>query len=293
MSLSRWLAPQRLALSVLASVAALGLFLAASPVARAQLAGVLRVVGGVPFNEVEPQPGEAGSGGEAGTVSELTLSLAEAQANLPFALALPAWVPSAYALQDEVVVTYFAEGTLTFARVVWYSEMGQVIDLRAEYPGGVTWEVGPDSLEEATVNGAPAAVLRGMWNADTNEWVRSSAITLSWRLPLVVVGRVDERAATDPDGGVDPVAKRQQRERAGKGRRGLLLACFHLATNYSSPVMAVSGATSSGGPATAPRRASKLGLTSLSRSQSLAATDRNLAILLTPTMVPASTAGCR
>ena len=181
MSLSRWLAPQRLALSLAAIVAALGLFLAASPVARAQLAGVLRVVGGVPFNEVEPQPGEAGSGDEASTVPSQTLSLAEAQASLPFALAVPAWTPGGYTLQDEVVVTSFAEGTLTFARVVWYSEMGQVIDLRAEYPGGVTWEVGPDSLEEVTVNGASAAVLHGMWNADTNEWVRSSAITLSWR----------------------------------------------------------------------------------------------------------------
>lgn len=171
--------PQRLALGLLAGVAALGLFLAASPVARAQLAGVLRVVGGVTYNEVDPQPGPAPAG-EPGTVPSQTLPLAEAQASLPFALDLPAWAPAGFILQDDVVVESFPNGP-TFARVAWYSDTGRVIDLRVEHPGTATWEVGPDSLEETTVNGAPAAILRGMWNADTGAWERSSAVILSWR----------------------------------------------------------------------------------------------------------------
>jgi len=171
--------PQRLALGLLAVVAALGLFLAASPVARAQLAGVLRVVGGVTYNEVDPQPGPAPAG-EPGTVPHQTLALAEAQASLPFALDLPTWAPAGFILQDAVVVESFPNGP-TFARAAWYSDDGRVISLDVEYPGTATWEVGPDSLEETTVNGAPAAILRGMWNADTGAWERSSAVILSWR----------------------------------------------------------------------------------------------------------------
>jgi hypothetical protein len=175
-------APRRVALGLLATLAALSVFLAASPVARAQLAGVLRVVAGVPFNEVGPADDEvSASSGETITVPSQTFSLAEAQASLPFALALPAWAPAGYILQDEVVVTYFGDSAPTMARVAWYSDMGQVIDLNAEYPGGATWQVGPDSLEEVTVNGVPAAVLHGMWDADTQAWVRSSAISLIWQ----------------------------------------------------------------------------------------------------------------
>lgn len=181
MLIKRSLLPQRLGFGLLAVVTALGVFLAASPVARAQLAGVLRVVGGVPFNEVDPQPSAPSNANVPSNVPEQTLSLAEAQASLPFTLAVPAWAPAGYTLQNDVIVYSFNEGALTFARVAWYGDMGQVIDLRAEYPGGATWEIGPDSLEEVTVNGAPAAVLHGMWNADTNEWVRTSAVTLSWQ----------------------------------------------------------------------------------------------------------------
>ena len=180
MSLSTLFAPRRLALGGLALVAALALTLAVSPVARAQLAGLLRVVGGITYNEVDPNPGPA-AGAEPAEVANYTLSLAEAQASLGFELAVPSWAPAGYILQDDVTVVEFPDSGLTFARVAWYSDAGQVIDLQAEYPGTATWEVGPDSLEEITVNGAPAAVLRGMWNADTGEWVHSSAISLNWR----------------------------------------------------------------------------------------------------------------
>ena len=182
MSFLRSLAPQRLALGLLSVFTALALSLvAASPVARAQLAGVLRVVGGVTFNEVDPGP-VAAQAGEPNLIPEQLLPVAEAQASLPFVLAVPAEVPAGYTLQPDVSVTVFPDGP-TFARVLWIGELGQVIDLRVEYPGGATWEVGPASLEETTINGAPAAIVRGMWNADTNEWVRSSAITLSWQRP--------------------------------------------------------------------------------------------------------------
>jgi hypothetical protein len=178
MSLSRFLAPKRLALGLLALVAALALTLVASPVARAQLAGVLRTLGGVSFNEVDAHPGAAS--GAPVTVPHQTLTIAEAQSSLGFDLSLPAWAPSGYALQNDVTVFSFDNGALTFARLAWYGDMGQVIGLQVESPGSATWQVGPDSLEETTVNGQPAAVLRGMWNADTSEWVRTSAITLSW-----------------------------------------------------------------------------------------------------------------
>lgn len=180
MSLTTLFAPRRLALGGLALVAALALALAVSPVARAQLAGLLRVVGGLTYNEVDPNPGAA-AGGEPAIVPHQTLPLTEAQASLGFELAVPAWAPAGYILQDDVTVISFPDSGLTFARVAWYSDMGQVIDLQVEHPGTATWEVGPDSLEEVTVNGAPAAVLRGMWNADTNAWVRGSAISLNWR----------------------------------------------------------------------------------------------------------------
>lgn len=161
--------------------AALCLALAAalvfSPSARAALEFIMQEIGGVTYLEPEadstPLPES-----QVTLVPEETVSLEEARAKLPFAIGLPAWVPEGYTMGSSVRVTYFSDQN-TPATITWHGNdpvAGPII-LTVSQP--VKWVVDLDHLEEVQVNGQPAGLTGGNWNADTGEW-SGSDITLTW-----------------------------------------------------------------------------------------------------------------
>ena len=80
----------------------------------------------------------------------------------------------------SVRLSYFPGGPPQ-TRITWYGSDPNVghIDL-AIFGHRVSWLVDTDSVEEVQVNGQPAALVDGGWDADSGQWDRDSAIILSW-----------------------------------------------------------------------------------------------------------------
>ncbi|MGH2523684.1 MAG: hypothetical protein ACRDH2_14365 [Anaerolineales bacterium] len=105
------------------------------------------------------------------------LSLPDAQAQLPFTLALPAWVPEGFTRQEAVeVVMPSGQAGYAAVNVTWQNGEEATITLQAatalasvEQPqlGGV------ESIEPITVNGQPATLGRG-------SRLRGERLSLAW-----------------------------------------------------------------------------------------------------------------
>lgn len=85
------------------------------------------------------------------------------------------WVDAGFAMDKEVRITKDEEvgGTCIIVRAVpvtitWRRGPGVLIGLTQELASGFgSGQVGPGSLEEAKIHGEPAALVRGVWNAQT------------------------------------------------------------------------------------------------------------------------------
>ncbi len=113
----------------------------------------------------------------AGDAAPESVSLAEAQARLPFAVALPAWVPEGFSVLDEVeVVQGQAEAAPAYASVIvtWEDDAGASLDLQIATAGQGQARLGSaEGGEAASVNGAPATLAR-------SHRTGSERLTLSW-----------------------------------------------------------------------------------------------------------------
>ena len=109
-----------------------------------------------------------------------TLPLEEAQAKLPYSIKLPAWVPDGFKLGSVVRVDYFP-GAGPQVTLTWYGSDPSVgnIDLTI-YAQRINWLVDIDDVQEVEVNGEPAALIAGGWDADTGQWNRESGRMLNW-----------------------------------------------------------------------------------------------------------------
>jgi hypothetical protein len=166
---------RRLALGFTALLLALALTLAVSPGARAYLAAFVREIGGLSFEESDLYPG---GGGPVHTVPTEIISFADVQAGLPFPIGLPAWVPDGMIPREDVSVTLFSD-EFTPVEISWGN--GQAgFAMTVMQP--VSVYVGRGSIEEVLVDGRPAALIRGGWDYDRQEWNDSLALTLEWEL---------------------------------------------------------------------------------------------------------------
>jgi hypothetical protein len=165
--------------------AALGMALIAalafSPTALAAFNGLVVEIGGMTFFEPDEASSQATPLPESQVtlVPEEILSLTEAQARLPFEIHLPTWAPDGFTRGSAVRISYFG-ARYTPVVITWYGSDPQVgnIDLTIGQP--VDWLVETDDVQEVEVNGQPAAVVGGTWNADTGQWDRNTNLTLSW-----------------------------------------------------------------------------------------------------------------
>lgn len=184
-SLFSWLTMPRLTRQVAAICLLLCLILFVSPSARAQLGALMHTIGGVVFVERATYPTES----EMESIKQADelwqpriLSFADAEAQLPFAIQLPSWVPERFELRDEVMVLG-AEHRFALAIVTWCDmQSGECLRLNMEHApnGSNEWLVGRESIEEIEINGSPAALVRGAWDAKQEAWELGEVITLSW-----------------------------------------------------------------------------------------------------------------
>jgi hypothetical protein len=165
--------------------AALGMALIAalafSPTARAAFNGLILEIGGITFFEPDETSSQATPLPESKVtiVPEEILSLAEAQAKLPFEISLPAWAPDGFVMGSSVRISYFGD-KYTPAVITWYGSNPNVGNIDLMIGQRVSWLVETDDVHEVEVNGQPAALVGGSWDADKGTWNNQSHLTLSW-----------------------------------------------------------------------------------------------------------------
>jgi hypothetical protein len=165
--------------------AALGMALIAalafSPRARAAFNGLIVEIGEMIFMEPDETARMATPLPESQItlVPEEILPLAEAQAKLPFSIRFPTWVPDGFVRSNSVRISYFPN--ITQAIITWSSSnpRAAIIELMI-MDKRVNWVVETDNVHELQVNGQPAALVGGGWDAETGQWDSGADLSLSW-----------------------------------------------------------------------------------------------------------------
>lgn len=163
-----------IALGAITLVLALTITLAVSPSVRAQLQEWTGKIAGVIFTTTGDYPGDDGA---VTIIPSESLSLEEARSILPFAIDLPTSIPEGYALEEKVSILRFEDG-IERVYIHWSAPEKALLALEIENTTDPKWLVGPESIQEMLVNGEPAALVRGGWNADTKQWDNLDTLTL-------------------------------------------------------------------------------------------------------------------
>jgi hypothetical protein len=154
--------------------------LAFSPAAQATVSHLIREIGGITF--VGPDEAEANATpvpeSQITLVPEERLPLSEARKRVPFDISLPAWVPAGFTMSTSVRISYF--GTkYTPVEIIWHGSDPMVGGIILDVGQKVNWLVDPDHIQEVQVNGQPAGLTGGNWDADSGQWDGDDQ-TLTW-----------------------------------------------------------------------------------------------------------------
>ena len=156
--------------------------LAFSPSARAAFNGLIVEIGGMLFFEPDETASQATPLPESQVtiVPEETVPLAEAQEKLPYSISLPTRVPDGFTMGAAVRIAHFP-GAGPQVTITWYGSDPNVgnIDLTI-FAQRIDWLVETDDVQEIEINGQPAALVGGSWNADTGQWDQGAARILNW-----------------------------------------------------------------------------------------------------------------
>jgi hypothetical protein len=176
----RWQLPLKPVMVVGVFIILIGVLLSVSPGVRAQVSEWIQQIGGVFVLETNEYPGR----GPVETIPFEQYSFDEIANELPFEISLPGWIPEEFEIIPTVKVARFNQTAVT-AYIDWKSLSGPILSLMIQHRldgknGGLI--VGEGSVEEYLVNGEPAALVRGGWNADIQEWdFNLKVLTLSWK----------------------------------------------------------------------------------------------------------------
>lgn len=97
--------------------------------------------------------------------------------NLPFQFGLPTWVPNGYILDESVGIAT----SNNWVSLVWNHPNLSEIELLIEREySGYNIPAGVNSSEEIHINGAPALLIQGFWDAD-HQWDPKRGISLDWQ----------------------------------------------------------------------------------------------------------------
>lgn len=147
-------------------VVVLALFL--TPPGRAIVEDVVRRAGNILVRETANYPGQ---GNPTVTGSSETMTLAEARAEVGFSFAIPQSIPEGYTLDTDSVQVVGSPGSQAVL-VRWNRPDGKPgFGLRVE-PSmpDVELIIGPESSETVTIGETPGLLIRGGWDADSEEW---------------------------------------------------------------------------------------------------------------------------
>ncbi len=164
----------------LALVLPIATALTLSPVARAGAQRIIQTIGNLKFDASDEYP----RGNEpVNIIASEQMSLEQAREHLPFGLKIPTWTPEGYQRETTVSVTHLPDENL-MVMVSWRGHDNRLFLYTYASPETLMREpgmaVGPDSVQEVQVNGKPAALVNGAWNANTRTWGRDALISLLW-----------------------------------------------------------------------------------------------------------------
>jgi hypothetical protein len=117
------------------------------------------------------------------------LSLAEAQAVVPFKIALPGYLAAGLTTKEPEV--YLIELDKPIVKILWRDTEGGFIQLTTHHPnegdsGRMETLVGPDSSETILINGRQAVLVHGGWDHSSQTWsYRDRVKTLIWEVDQV------------------------------------------------------------------------------------------------------------
>jgi hypothetical protein len=117
-------------------------------------------------------------------VASTPMSLAEAQASVPFDLVLPTYLPAGLRPDREILVAPLETPIVT---IRWRDIEGGFVQLTA-YPynsagNPIQTLVGPDSSEIVLVNGQEAVLVSGAWDQTSRSWQPDRRLmTLIWEV---------------------------------------------------------------------------------------------------------------
>jgi hypothetical protein len=152
-----------------------------SPPVKATLDEVQKVMGQIHLTvrSVWPKPTAT-----VVMIEPVAMSLAAAQAMLPFDFTIPAYIPNSLTVTgDEVFVTQLAT---PIVKMQWRDAEGGFVQLSAHAadPANNLSQtlVGPESSQTILINGQEAVLVRGGWDEDSRTWSHQERVTtLIWR----------------------------------------------------------------------------------------------------------------
>ncbi len=164
------------------------LMLFASPTTKAMLGQLEMVVGQIHLTVMESKPIFI----EPSAIHSRPMSLTEAQKAVPFDFAIPTYIPSNLHQRPEVSVIRLETSVVKllwratqngFVQLTIYPHNG--VDNLTPTPVGKTLFnktlIGPDSNQEILINGHPAVLIYGGWDASQKTWSHQDQLTtLIW-----------------------------------------------------------------------------------------------------------------
>jgi len=169
--------------SALAVMFLIGILMTFSSTVRAEVLQTIEEIAGLRFDVTSNYPGDPDE--EVTIVPSEYLSLIEAQNHFPSPVMLPTYVPQGYERQTDV--EFFVLGDTPTLVIRWDSNEKSAgnIELDIKHcPSGFEncgMTVGEGALEEIMLNGKPAAVIRGAWNYDTQQYDLSPMTAIQWK----------------------------------------------------------------------------------------------------------------
>jgi hypothetical protein len=152
-----------------------------SPAAKAALGSFDRFIGQIHLIILDILPRYA----PPVAVHPRLMSLEEAQATLPFDLAVPAYLPDGLAVKAPEVSLIELERPII--KILWRDAAGGFVQLTTHYPGHAQTGqpqtlVGPESSQTVLINGQKAVLVHGGWDEMSQMWSHQDRLkTLIWQ----------------------------------------------------------------------------------------------------------------
>lgn len=166
---------KKFSLAFAAFITLIAITLGVSPRARGAALELVHEIGGLRFEETSDYPG---AGEPVKIVDSTYVSLDEARQIFTGPISLPGVVPDGYTLDPEVELIDWQDGNFITVYINWrestphgeWASLRLRINHNSKSYGNHGEIVGKEAIEEITINGKPAALVRGGWNYDTQSY---------------------------------------------------------------------------------------------------------------------------